>query len=123
MGVSAGMILAAAFFLSFVLSGIWLSRSGRPLNPGISAVHKLVGVAGGGFLVLTVYRFNRAAPLDALAWISVVVTGFCFLGLVASGGILSSEEPVPPFVLRVHQVVPVLAAASTAWMLYFLLGR
>ena len=123
MGALTRIILAAVFFLLFLVSGIWLSRSGRPLNPGISAVHKLFGVAGGVFLIVSVYQLNRAIPLDALAWVSVVVTGLCFLGLVASGGILSGEQPLPAFVLRIHQVAPVLAAASTAWMLYLLLGR
>jgi hypothetical protein len=62
------------------------------------------------------------APLNTAEWIAIVVTGLCFLGTVASGGVLSSEKPMPGTVLRVHQVVPVLTALSSAVTLYLVLG-
>jgi hypothetical protein len=52
-----------------------------------------------------------------------VVTGLCFLGTVASGGVPSSDKPLPGAVLRVHQILPVLATLSSAVTLYLVLGR
>ena len=109
------------FFLFIFLSGIWLSRTGRPLNVGISTIHKLVGLAAGTFLLVTIHQRNRLVPLGATEWIAIVVTGLCFLVVVASGGLLSSDKPMPVAVLRVHQVVPVLTVLSTAATLYLLL--
>ena len=111
------------FFLFIFLSGIWLSRTGRPLNVGISTIHKLIALAAGVFLLVTIYQRNRLVPLGATEWIAIVVTGLCFLVVVASGGLLSSEEPMPVAVLRVHQIVPVLTVLSTGATLYLVLGR
>jgi hypothetical protein len=89
----------------------------------ISTVHKLISLAGGIFLLMTLRQRHRVVPLNTAEWISIVVTGLCFLGTVASGGFLSSEKPMPVAVLRVHQVVPVLTALSSGVMLYLVLGR
>jgi hypothetical protein len=108
--------------LLIVLSGIWLSRKGRPLKVGISTLHKLMSLAAGIYLLVTVIQHNRQAPLGAAEWISVVVTGVSFAVMAATGGGLSSDKPVPAAVLRVHQVVPLLVALSAGACLYLLLG-
>ena len=116
-------IVAGLFFLFIFLSGIWLSRSGRPLKVGISTVHKLISLAAGIFLLVTIYQRSQVVALSAIEWIAIVVTGLCFLGTVASGGFLSSDRPMPDAVLRVHQIMPILTVLSTAATLYLLLGR
>jgi hypothetical protein len=122
MNITARAIVAGLFFVFVFLSGIWLSRTGRPLNVGISTIHKLIGLAAGIFLLVTLYQRNRLVPLNATEWIAIVITGLCFLGTVASGGFLSSDKPVPVAVLRVHQLVPVLTALSSGVTLYLVLG-
>jgi hypothetical protein len=115
-------IVAGLFFLLIFLSGIWLSRTGRPLNPSLSTVHKLISLAAGIFLLVAIYQRNRAIPLSGTEWVAIVITGLCFLGTVASGGLLSTDKPAPVALLRVHQVVPVLTLLSSAVTLYLLLG-
>jgi hypothetical protein len=122
MNTTARAIVAVLSFLLIFLSGIWLSRSGRPLNVGISTIHKLIGLAAGIFLLVTIYQRNRLVPLNATEWIAIVVTGLCFLGTVASGGFLSSDKPMPVALLRVHQIVPVLTLISSGATLYLILG-
>jgi uncharacterized membrane protein YhiD involved in acid resistance len=117
------MIIAGLFFLFIFLSGIWLSRTGRPLNVGISTIHKLISLAAGVFLLVTIHQRNRVVPLSATEWIAIVVTGLCFLGTVVSGGLLSSDKPMPVVVLRAHQIVPVLTVLSTAATLFLVQGR
>jgi hypothetical protein len=122
MNITVRAIAAGLLFLLVFLSGIWLSRSGRPLNVGISTAHKLVSLASGIYLLVTILQRNRMVPLGATEWIAIVVTGLCTLGTVASGGFLSSEEPRPVAVLRVHQVMPVLTVLSSGVILYLVLG-
>jgi hypothetical protein len=122
MNTTVRAIVAGLFFLLVFLSGIWLSRTGRPLNVGISTVHKLISLAAGIFLLVTICQRNRMVPLGAAEWIAIVVTGLCFLGTVVSGALLSSDEPRPVAVLRVHQVMPVLTALSSGVTLYLVLG-
>jgi hypothetical protein len=116
-------VVMGLFFLFIFLSGIWLSRTGRPLNVGISTLHKLISLAAGIYLLATIRQQSRMVPLSATEWIAIVVTGLCFLGTVASGGFLSSDKPMPVAVLRVHQIMPVLVVLSSAATLYLVLGR
>jgi hypothetical protein len=123
MSATVRAIVVGLFFLFIFLSGIRLSRAGRPLNVGISTIHKLISLAAGVFLLVTIYQRNGVVSLSTAEWTAVVVTGLCFAGTVASGGLLSSDNPKPVAVLRVHQIVPVLTALSTGVLLYLMLGR
>lgn len=111
-----------SFFFIFG-SGIWLSLSGRPLNGGIFAIHKIVSLGVGIFLIITMYKLNQAAPLGMTTWIAIVVTGLCFLGLVVSGSLLSFDKSMTVTILRVHQILPILTLVSTAICLYLLLSH
>jgi hypothetical protein len=122
MNATVRVVIQGLLFLFIFLSGIWLSRAGRPLNVGLSTVHKLIGLAAGVLLLVTIYQRSRAVPLSGMEWIAIAVTGLCFLGTVVSGAFLSSDEPMPVAVLRVHQVVPVLTVLSAGATLYVLLG-
>jgi hypothetical protein len=110
------------FFLLLFLSGIWLSRAGKPYNTLIFTIHKLIGLAGGVFLIVTVYQTHQVAPLGLLEIAAIVITVLLFVGTVAAGGLLSIDKPMPAVVLRLHQFIPVLTVLSTAWTLYLLLG-
>ena len=122
MNITLRIIISAALFLLVFLTGIWLSRSGRPLNAGVFAAHKLVGLAAGVILLVTLYQRHRQVPLSGPEWIAVAVSGLCFLGTVVSGGFLSTDEPVSPALTRLHQLLPVLAVISSAVTLYLVLG-
>jgi hypothetical protein len=117
------VVATGLFFLFVLLSGIWLSRTGRPLNVVISTIHKLISLATGVYLIVTIYQENKVAPLGRAEWSAIVVTGLCFLALVATGGLLSTDKQMPTAVLRVHQIVPVLTVFSAAAILYLLLSR
>ena len=112
---------AAAAFLLIFLSGIWLGRSGQPYNTTIFTIHKLVGLAVGIFLAVTVYQTHKVAPLGLLAIVAIVVTVLLFAGTVVAGALLSIDEQAPAVVQRLHQVVPALTVLSTAGTLYLLL--
>jgi hypothetical protein len=113
---------AGLSFLLMFLSGIWLSRAGKPLNGVLFTIHKLVGLAAGVFLVATAYQTNQVSALSGMETVAVLVSGLLFLGTVIAGGVLSIGKEVPGAVLRLHQIGPVLAVLSTATTLYFLLS-
>lgn len=117
--VGAGL----AFVLIF-LSGILLSRSGKPYNTLIFTVHKLVGLATGVLLAVTVYQTHQVAPLGQIEIAAIAITILLFVGTVAAGGLLSIDKPMPAIVLTLHQIIPVLTVLATAGTLYLLLrGR
>ena len=112
---------AALLLVLVVLSGLWVRRSGKPYSTAPFTIHKLVGLAAGVIMAVIVYQASQVAPLGTLEIASVAVTVLLFSAIVAAGGLLSVEKPMPVLVLRLHQILPVLALLSTAGTLYFLL--
>lgn len=115
-------IVAGTFFFLIFLSGLWLSRRGRPLHAGIATLHKLISLGTGIFMGVTIHQLNQVVPLGATGWLAVALAGVFTAGTVASGGVLSFERPAPVAVLRVHQIMPVLTTLSCGVVLYLLLG-
>jgi hypothetical protein len=111
------------FFLFIFLSGFWLSRTGKPYSTIIFTIHKLIGLAAGVFLVMTVYRIHQVAPLSPVEITAIVVTVLFFAANVATGGLLSTDKTMPSVILRLHQITPYLTVLSTAVTLYLLLSR
>lgn len=116
-------VIAGIFLVLIIVSGLWLSRSGRPLNTLLLTIHKLISVAGVVFLVVTLYRLNQTAPLSPLEISLSAVTILLFIALIVTGGLLSVDKVWPAIVLKIHQVVPTLVILSTAANLYLLHGR
>lgn len=114
---------AGLFFLFVFLSGIWLSRSGKPHNSIILTIHKLISLAAAVYLVIIIYQTNQVATLSTIESTAGVLTGLLFLGTGVSGGVLSTGKPMPAAILRMHQTTPLLTVFSTAVTLYLLLGR
>jgi len=116
------VVSAGLFFLFIFLSGFWLSRTGKPYSGIILTIHKLIGLAAGAFLVMTVYRIHQVAPLSPVEITAIVVTVLFFAGNVATGGLLSTDKPMPAAISRMHQIMPFLTVLSTAVTLYLLVS-
>jgi hypothetical protein len=110
-------------FLFIFISGFWLSKSGKPYNVIVLTIHKLISLAAVAFLAATIYQANQVAKLSAIELTAGVVTGLFFLGTIITGGLLSTDKPMPVVVLRMHQITPFLTVLSTAVTLYLLLNR
>jgi hypothetical protein len=113
---------AGLFYLFIFLSGIWLTRSGRPYNTIVLTVHKLISVAAVVFLVVILRRMHKEVPLVAIELAGAVITGLLFLGTIATGGLLSAEKQMPAIVLWLHRITPFLTVLSTAVTLYLAMG-
>lgn len=107
--------LFGALFLFTLLSGVWLSHSGRPLPGVLFTVHKLIAVAAAIAFGVIVYRLYQAGDLRAIVQLTALaVTGILFLGLFISGAWLSRGELPAQTVLWIHQIAPLLALVSSA---------
>lgn len=115
-------ILAGLCFLLIFLTGFWLSRTGKPYSTLIITLHKLIGLATGVFLIRTVLQARQAAPLDPTGMVAILVSVVLFVGLVATGGLLSAQSVMPPVVNLIHRVLPYLTGLSSAATLYLLIA-
>lgn len=116
---------AGVFFLLILLSGYWLSRSGKPYSMIVFTIHKLISLAAVVLLGITVYRVNRGGALSATGLLAAIVAGLFFLGTMVTGSLLSIpiDKPMPAIVHKLHQVTPYLTVLSTAATLYLLSRR
>ena len=125
------ILYTGLFFLFILLSGLWVSRSGKPYNSLIFNIHKLIGLAAGIYLIRIVYLTNQATSLKAAQWTSIVITVLLFLITVAAGGLLSildagnlqsMSQPTRTAVSLVHKFSPYVIIVSTGVTLFLLLG-
>jgi hypothetical protein len=125
-------IITGAFFLFILVSGYLLSRLGKPYNGLVFNIHKLVGLAAGVFLIVTVVNAQKASPLQPAAILVIIVTALIFLLLVAAGGLLSviaagglngMQPALQTTITWVHKISPYFAVAGSGVVLYMLLGR
>ena len=119
-------------FLLIIPTGFWVSRSGKPYHVGIFTIHKLIGVALGLTLILTVARMHKANPLHSLEIVAVVITVLIFalliaagalLSIQAEGGLTSASQRLLTTLSLVHKIFPYLAVVSTGVTLYLLFYR
>lgn len=116
-------IITGLFLLFIILSGVWLSRTGRPLSVLILTLHKLISLGAVIFLIITVYRIHQAAPLNPLQLGISVLTLLFFIALFATGGLLSTTKTMPAVVLKIHQIMHFLVVLSTSATLYLVMFR
>jgi hypothetical protein len=109
-------------YLGILVSGLWLSRLGKPYNAILLTIHKLVSLAAVVVLVFTVVRVRSEAALGVADWVAVSVSGLFFAGTIATGALLSVDKPMPPAILVLHRIMPFLTVLSTAATLYLLLA-
>lgn len=117
------LIIVGSLYLFIFLFGYWVSHAGKPYNAIILTIHKLISVAAVVFLVIAISRISRAAALSTIEFTAVVITGLFFLCAIITGGLLSTDKPMPVVIRRLHQIIPYLTVLSTAVTLYLLLSR
>lgn len=120
--ITSKIITIGGLLLFVIVSGVILSKLGRPLNTLVFTIHKLSAVGVIVLLVININKMVRAGDIPTLHIAMIVIAGVLFLGLVASGISLSFEKPVPPIFLRAHQALPLLALASSTISYYLLVS-
>ncbi len=123
------VLMTSLFFVFVFLFGFWLSRSGKPYNSLIFNFHKLIGLAMGIFLSVTVYRVHKTVPFSPIEILAIASTVLIFIILVAAGGLLSIEaagdlenasQSKLGAIAAIHKVFPYLAVLATTGTLYLL---
>lgn len=121
---SATKLTAYGMLLVFtLLSGIWLSHSGKPYNSAIFTLHKLIALATLVVIGMSVVSLYKSLDMRTLVmFLAIGISALSFLSLIVTGGLLSLNI-LPQVALRIHQVAPPLAVAACAMTLYLLMVR
>jgi hypothetical protein len=118
--IDSRALTTGILFLLTLASGLWVSRSGRPLNTVIFTIHKLIALGTVIFTAAYVYHLRRPADLKTLEIGALILIAIVFVALFATGALLSRQKPSAPIILTMHQIAPFLAVVSVALTLFFL---
>jgi hypothetical protein len=120
MTVITKIIITGILFLVTIASGIALSKTGRPLNPMIFNIHKLIAIAGVILTGMIIYNLQKKSAINFIL-ISLIILSLIFtVALFASGGFLSFDKPAEVTVLRIHNISMLLTVICTAAAVYLL---
>ncbi len=114
------LIISASLFLITLISGVWLSNSGKPLNGIIFTGHKLIALATVILIGVTVNYLRQGVDIRTIELTAIILAGLSFLALFVSGAVLSIGRAVPGFVLTIHQVALLVALVSSGISTYVL---
>jgi len=116
------LIVAGLLFLFTLISGVIVSRSGRPLSIWLVTIHKLIAVGMVFLIGVAINQLFKTADGKVIIEISLIVlSGILFLALIATGALLTREEmQLPEIVLNIHKVAPLLALVSSTITVYLL---
>jgi len=115
------LFIPGLLFIFTLVTGVWLSRFGKPLNVVIFTIHKSIALIATILTVVMIYHLHSAFGMRLVAEVSaVVVTILSILVLFISGAYLNLGKPLNAAVLTVHKVTPLLAAFSTTVAIYLL---
>jgi hypothetical protein len=118
MNVVTRLIVSGLLLVFTLVSGVWLSNSGKPINSLILTIHKLIALGMVIFISMTVNQIFRGSGADLVQVILIVVSAVLFLALFTSGAFLSMGKPAGGIVLTIHRVAPIVVSASIALLLY-----
>ena len=106
------LIISAILVLCVLLTGMWLSLLGRPLNTIVFSFHKIFAITAVVLLVLSMLSLQRGIDLKTAELWFIILSGIFMFLAVASGALLSFEGLVSHFTKFVHKLTPYLAVAS-----------
>jgi hypothetical protein len=116
-------MICGLLFLFTLISGVWVSHSGKPINVVIFTIHKLIALATVIVVAVNVYHLYRAVDIRSFVELVVIaITGLLFIVLFISGALLSLGKQLPGAILRIHQVAPLLALAFSAMTITLLVS-
>jgi hypothetical protein len=123
MDAAARFIIPGVVFVLTLVSGFWLSRSGKPLNTGIFTVHKLIALGAVVATAIQTYNALKSAETQTSLIALIIVIGLCVVALFLTGALMSANKPAYDMLLTIHKVSAVLALIFGAATIYLLTGR
>ena len=122
MDTVARFVTPVIVFLLTLASGLWLSRSGKPLKTGIFTVHKLIALAAVVVTTLRTYNALKITAVQPSVIALVIVIGVCAVVLFVTGALMSADKPGYRSLLTIHNIAPLLVVIAGILAIYLLNG-
>jgi len=123
MDATARFIIPGIVFLLTFLSGVWLSRSGKPLHAAVFTVHKLIALGTVVATAIQTYHALKGGEIQTILSALIILIGLSVVALFATGALMSANKPAYNMLLFIHKVSVFLALIAGAATIYLLTGR
>ncbi len=123
MSIVSKIISTELPFVLAIITGIWLSNSGKPLNTTIFTIHKLIALGSVIFIAMVIRNLLKDVGINNVILILIIVAGLSVLVLFVSGALLSLGKSVNNIISTIHSVTPILTVITTAMIIYLLVSR
>ena len=123
MSIVSKIIGTGLLFLLTIVSGIWISNSGKPLNTLIFTIHKFTALAAVIFTAMVIRNLLKNVEIKTVILTLIIVTGLFVLALFVSGALLSLGKPVNNIISTIHGVTPIPTVITIAVIIYLLVSR
>lgn len=120
MSIALKIIRTELPFLLAIITGIWLSNSGKPLNTKIFTIHKLIALGSVVFIAMVIRNLLQNDKINNVMLTLMIVAGFSVFALFFSCAFLSLRKPANNIMLTIHAVMPILAVITTSVTIYIL---
>lgn len=117
------IVIAEVLYFMAIASGIWLSHTGKPLNPAILVLHVLIGLSTMIFTSLVVWNLLQAQTVTTGILVLSICLAALILGLIASGILLSFDRGYNNQILRTHNITTILGIIVSSITIYLLAGN
>ena len=121
MSIVSKIIGTGLLFLLTIVSGIWLSNSGKPLNSLIFNIHKLIALGSVIFTAIVIRNLLKDVEIKTVILTLIILTGLFVLTLFISGALLSLGKPVNNIILTIHSLTPIPTVITIAMTIYLIL--
>jgi len=118
--IGTKIIITGILILIIIVSGIWLSRLGKPYNVALFTIHKIISILAIISTVITIYHLQKPIEISNIEWVLMILTGLLFLMAFVTGALMSFEKPVHAIISITHKITPFLIVISTALIIYLL---
>lgn len=110
-------------FVLMIFSGIWLTKTGKPYNPVLFNLHKILSLVAVVLAGIQTYALFRQVDTGSLEATLLILAAGLFLILIISGGLLNEDFKIYDLLRTVHRITPLLAVAITVVIFYLALKK
>lgn len=114
-------IATIILFLLMILSGMMMTRKGKPYNVFLFNVHKLLSLGALVLIVLTVISYSNEFRLTTTYLLLMILSAGIFIILLITGGLLNAKKETPSILLYTHRISPILLTILMIFMYYIML--
>lgn len=121
MSTTVKIIGIVLFYLFTIGTGIIIHKTGRPFNPLLSALHKLIALAVVVGTILIIRSAFITSDPSGVAIVFLVISLILLVSLFVTGALLSGENEMP-FVLLLHDIATYSSPVAMA-VTFFLMFK